>query len=86
MLHKGSYFSGNVEKLKGLSGNFKKIRELLFSVCDFSMSGEKNGKAIEIIALDNETQMYGKNIISETKIVECNNSVEGVLYSLKLYR
>ena len=86
MLHKGSYLSGDDLKLKGLSGNFKKVRELLFSVCDFSMFGKKNGQTLEIIALDNDSRMRGKNIISETKIINSEKTIGGVLYTFKLYR
>lgn len=86
MFHQGSYFSGDDLKLKGLSGNFKKVRELLFSVCDFSMFGEKNGQSLEIIALDSESEMQGSDIISETKIKKIDKSIGGVLYTFKLYR
>lgn len=86
LFHEGSYFSGSQDKLCGLSGNFKSIREKLFSVCDFTMSSTLNGENIDVIALTDDMEMVGANIISPCKILPSSKSSIGVLYTLKLYK
>ena len=86
LFHEGSYFSGSQDKLCGLSGNFKNIREKLFSVCDFTMSSTLNGESVDVIALSDEMEMVGTNIVSPCKIVPSSYSNKGVLYTLKLYK
>lgn len=86
-LHQGSYFSCPKEKLKGLSGNFKDIREKLFSVCDFFMIGRRNNGLLKVVALDESDGKSGNQIITETRITELENfdKVNGVEYIFKLY-
>lgn len=86
LFHEGSYFSGSHDKLCGLSGNFKSIREKLFSVCDFTMSSTLNGESIDVIALADDMEMVGSNIVSPCKILPSSKSSIGVLYTLKLYK
>lgn len=86
LFHKGSYFSGNLDKFNGLSGNFKTLRENLFSVCDLSMEGKLDGRCIKVTALDKDTEMSGANITTPTKIIESDDTIDGVLYTLKLYK
>lgn len=85
LLHKGSVMSGPDNKIDGLSGDFKTIREILFSTCDFEMSGEFNGKNVKITALDKESQTKGGLIITPTAITSNPTKANGVCYTLKFY-
>lgn len=86
MLHKDSYFSCSRKKLDGLSGNFKGIREKLFSVCDFSIKSRLNGESIEIVALEDGMKAEGPSIISPTIIRNIEQPINGVLYTFKIYK
>lgn len=86
LLHKGSSMSGSMNKIDGLSGDFKSIREILFSTCDFAITGKFNESPIMITALDKTTQSIGGDIKTPTTIESMTGGLEGVCYILKLYR
>ncbi|MDO4511358.1 MAG: hypothetical protein Q4B68_06040 [Bacteroidales bacterium] len=85
LLHKNSRMTGGEQKFNGLSGDFKSVRETLFSVCDFEMSGLLNEEMVRIVALDKETKAEGSSIITPTKIIQTQDSIEGVSYLLKFH-
>ena len=87
LLHKGSSMSGSRNKINGLSGDFKSIREILFSTCDFAITGKFNESPIMITALDKTTQSIGGAIATPTTIeIMTEEELEGVCYILKLYQ
>lgn len=86
LLHKGSCMSGPKNKIDGLSGDFKSIREILFSTCDFAIAGKFNDSPVMITALDKTIQSIGGTIMTPTTIETLSENPEGVCYILKLYR
>ena len=86
LLHKGSSMSGSRNKIDGLSGDFKSIREILFSPCDFAITGKFNESPVMITALDKTTQSIGGTIVTPTTIETMTEESEGVCYILKLYQ
>lgn len=86
LLHKGSSMSGPRSKIEGLSGDFKSIREKLFSVCDFEILGTYNGSPIKISALESSSRARGRSIISTTRVMDIHEKQEGVCYKLKFYQ
>lgn len=85
LLHKGSRMSGSMNKIDGLSGDFKSIRETLFSICDFEITTNFNYDPIIIIALDKKTCAKGGTIQTPTTIIPTDLIPEGVSYSLKFH-
>lgn len=85
LLHKGSSMTGPKSKIDGLSGDFRTIRETLFSVCDLEISGLFNGSNVSIVALDSSCYSIGNSIISPTTINNIQDPLIGVCYKLKLY-
>lgn len=85
LLHKDSRMSGSIGKIDGLSGDFKLIRETLFSTCDFEITTKFNDDSIKIIALDKKTCTKGGVIQTPTTIIPTNLIPEGVSYSLKFH-
>lgn len=85
LLHKGSRMSGPMSKIDGLSGDFKLIRETLFSTCDFEITTKFNDDSIRIVALDKKTCTKGGAIQTPTTIITTNLIPEGVSYSLKFH-
>lgn len=84
-LHKGSKMTGSENRINGLSGDFKSIREILFSACDFDISGRFNDDLVKIIALDKKSCMKGSSIITPTIIAPLSSGPDGVCYTLKFY-
>lgn len=89
IFHHDSSFD-NEKKLINASGDFAKLRNCLFSVCDLTLEGDlrKDGEkagSIVVHALDANT------VKKEKQLQDCNveysdNSVGGVKYILKLYK
>lgn len=94
ILHSHSYFSCEDNKLNGLGGDLKELRERLFSVCDLIIEADReNQKAIRVVCLDDRTQgkfpsKSGKNqiILNECRLEHLETSPKGVKYILKLYK
>ena len=62
------------------------IREILFSTCDFAITGKFNESPVIITALDKTTQSIGGAIMTPTTIESMTGESEGVCYILKLYQ
>lgn len=92
--HLNSFFSCEDNKLNGLGGDLKELRERLFSVCDLIIEANReNQSPIRVVCLDNETQgsfsvRSGKNQItlSPCRFEPLETSPNGVKYILKLYK
>lgn len=89
IFHHNSHFT-NLEKLENPSGDLASLRDDLFSVCDYSMTGDlkKEGRlhgAIKATVLDSETYKNGK-VMSPCKIDWFDNKVGGVKYEFKIYK
>ena len=85
LFHRGSTMSGPEYKINGLSGDFKSIREILFSACDFEISGKFNDNYVRIIALDQTSLTKGGTITTPTTISPISQVPDGVFYKLKFY-
>jgi hypothetical protein len=96
IFHKGSYFSHepNSEKVKGLSGDFSKLRKFWFSVVDLEIQADlgkrDNSIPYSIIRLykDSQIQIRKDNpaTLNGNKIVKLNLPVGGVKYFIKIYK
>ena len=85
----GSYFS-NIEKLKNPSGDLEKLRNRLFSVCDFTLEGDymkdgKNDGSLIVIALDENTQIIDKSL-TPCKVNKSDVKEGCIKYKLKIYK
>lgn len=89
IFHHDSYFL-NITKLTEPSGDFCKLRERLFSVCDFKMHGDLHelGNSRGSIVIDglssNTTKTNEK--LSPCNIEHLEEIVGGIKYILKLYK
>lgn len=89
IMHSGSYLN-NKEKLQEPSGDFAKLRDRLFSVCDFTISGDykelgDNKGSIIVYGLDSETFML-ENLLNDCRIEHKDKLVGGVMYNMKFYK
>ena len=89
IIHVGSYFS-NIEKLKNPSGDLEKLRNRLFSVCDFSLEGDymkdgKNEGSLIVIALDENTQLTDESL-TPCKVNTSDVKEGCIKYKLKIYK
>lgn len=91
IFHKHSYISMSPsdEKMKGLSGDFDKVRQMLFSVADWEIiSTIKNNNKIydyHIFCLDENTES-NNNILTNNTLKELNINTDGVKHILRLYK
>lgn len=98
IFQKGSYFS-NLEKLQHPSGDFAKLRDSLFSICDFTMMGDIKSQgaingSVTVYGLESETvrreiKKNDKKTSYQLNSCRVTNSPEvigGVKYILKLYK
>lgn len=89
IFHHNSYFT-NLKKLEKPSGDLASLREGLFSVCDFAMSGDlkKEGHpygAIKATVLNSETYKQGK-VMNRCKIDRFDEKIGGVKYEFKIFK
>lgn len=96
IFHKGSYFSHepDSEKIKGLSGDFSKLRKLWFSIVDLEIQADlgKMGNTIpySMVCLDKDIHMQiikdNPAILNKNKIKKLNLPIGGVKYLIKIYK
>lgn len=89
IMHSGSYLN-NVGKMQKPSGDFAKLRNRLFSVCDFTISGDykelgENKGSIIVYGLDSGTFMLD-NHLNDCRIEHKDKLVGGVMYNMKFYK
>lgn len=89
IMHSGSYLT-NIEKMQNPSGDFAKLRNYLFSVCDLTISGDykelgEDKGSIIVYGLNSETIMLD-NHLSDCKIEHKNKFIGGVMYNIKFYK
>lgn len=89
IMHSGSYLT-NMEKMQKPSGDFAKLRDRLFSVCDFTISGDykelgENKGSIIVYGLDLETFLLD-NLLNDCRIEYKDKLVGGVMYNIKFYK
>ncbi|MFS4429478.1 hypothetical protein [Chryseobacterium sp. S90] len=91
IIHRNSYLSIPIDdvKLLGLSGDFDKVRKMLFSVADWEIIAQlkynENIQALKIICLDENTKLQD-NLMSSNIIETNNENVNYVKHVLKLYK
>jgi len=91
IIHKNSFISSSSEneKLKGLSGDFDKVRKILFSVADWeiltTIKHNSLAQEIKIICLDSETELMN-NVLNQNKIEKMKNVSNNVKHIIKLYK
>ena len=91
IFHKNSYIPicHTDEKLKGLSGEFDKVRKMLLSVADWEIITTLKSKGqledYKIVCLDHNTELT-ENVLTPNKIELANQQVNGVKHLLKLYK
>ena len=94
IFHKNSFLSIDDEKLKGLSGDFHKVRNMLLNVADWGIDADVRNEAKRIICLDVKTEyknevVNNRNqniIISNNMIENLQSKVGGVKHFIKLYK
>lgn len=96
IFHKGSYFSHepDSEKIKGLSGDFSKLRKFWFSIVDLEIQADLGKKhnlnPYSIICLDKNSQMQIRKdnpaTLNGNKIEKLNLPVGGVKYLINIYK
>lgn len=88
IFHKNSYFT-NISKLEDPSGDLKTLRDGLFSVCDFIMTGDLKNEGndrntVTVEVLDAETEKRG-GLMSQCKVKYLKEKNGGVKYEFKIY-
>ena len=67
------------EKLKGLSGDFHKIRNILLNVVDWTIEADVKGNPLQIVCLDSQTEYEHYEVNSRKKaIVSTANKLNAV--------
>lgn len=85
--HVGSYLNLDNEKLKGLSGDFRKARNILLNVADWTIQADEYRRgALNIICLDESTQNEGTDVVSENAISACAVPIGGVKHLITFYK
>ena len=91
--HKGSSLDIDDQKIKGLDGDFKKVRDYLFCVADWKIEADRryDGKnsPVCIECLNEETTGYadGRGLhLSDNKVTSLNDEVGGVRHYIKFYK
>lgn len=87
---RGSYFN-NIGKLERPSGDFKELRERLFSVCDLTLEGDyiEDGKmrgSLVVKALDENTMSEDGLLTPPNVVKESDEKKGGVRYKLRIYK
>lgn len=91
IFHRNSYFSfePTSDKLKGLNGDFNKIRKMLFSVVDWdvfaSFKFENIAEDFKISCLNNDTELDNKSL-SPTEITKIKEPINGIKHIFKIYK
>lgn len=86
IFHKDSNMNIDSEKIKGLSGDFHKVRNILLNVTDLTIEADVNQTSKRIICLDKNTEYSDNKVTSENKIEDFENKVGGVKYLIKIYK
>ena len=84
IFHKNSNMNIDNEKMKGLSGDFHKVRNMLLNVADLIIEADVKQTSKRIFCLDEKTE-YNKNVVvSDNKIeVSRHNSYVKIFNELK---
>ena len=91
IFHKGSYYTYDKTKSKGISGDLEKTRRYLFNVADWRIETDCNNHSsicMDCLSEGHEMFMDSQNqprMYSEIKISECTN-VGGLKYIFKFYK
>jgi hypothetical protein len=91
IIHLNSYLSVSPTdmKLKGLSGDFDKVRKMLFSVADWdiiaTLKYDEKRETYKIVCLDENTTLRD-NLINQNLIIKNPEEVNYVKHRLKLYK
>lgn len=91
IIHKNSYWtiSPDDEKLKGLSGDFDKVRKMLFCVADWEMIATLNTNGLKnnynIVCLDQDTKL-NNNELTSNKIKKTSVDTQFIKHIFKLYK
>lgn len=91
IIHLNSYLSVSPTdmKLKGLSGDFDKVRKMLFSVADWdiiaTLKYNEKRETYKIVCLDENTTL-SDNLINQNLIIKNPEEVNYVKHRLKLYK
>lgn len=86
LFHINSYMNVDEEKLKGLSGDFHKVRNILLNVADWTIDADVNNESLHIVCLDGNTKYANNKVISENRFESLPNKVNGVRHSITLYK
>lgn len=86
LFHKNSNMNIDSEKMKGLSGDFHKVRNILLNIADWTIEADINQMTRRLICLDEDTEYIDNVVISPNKIEDLNNKVGGVKYLIKIYK
>ena len=91
--HKGSVLDIDNQKIKGLDGDFKKVRDYLFCVADWTIEADRryDGKnspvCIECLNADTEGFVDDQGLhLSENKVNSLKEPVGGVKHHIKFYK
>lgn len=88
IFHEDSYFT-NLKKLETPSGDLEKLRNRLFSVCDFTMVGDcvREGElmAVSVHVLDEKTAKKGKDI-APCRLEYPDRQIGGIEYIITFYK
>ncbi len=91
IFHKGSFMNIDDEKLKGLSGDFHKIRNILLNVADWTIEADVKDSSLHIVCLDSQTE-YNLNdrkkatVSSANKLEAAQQKIGGVKHIITLYK
>ena len=91
IFHRGSFMNIDDEKLKGLSGDFHKIRNILLNVADWTIDADVKGSPLHIVCLDSQTE-YNFNdrkkatVSSANKLEAVKQEIGGVRHIITLYK
>lgn len=86
LFHINSYMTIDAERIKGLSGDFKKVRNILLNVADWTIEADVNNSPLHIECLNDKTKYVNNEVDSSNLIEPLSNKVNGVRYLITLYK
>lgn len=86
IFHIDSYMTIDAKKIKGLSGDFHKVRNMLLNVADWSIDADVNNISLHISCLDNTTKYVNNKVVTENAVTELSKKMNGVKHLITIYK
>lgn len=84
--HIDSYLTIDSQKIKGKSGDFHKVRNMLLNVADWSILADTKNTSLQVVCLDDKTEYLNNKVVTENEVSELSAKVNGVKHLITIYK